>query len=125
VLRFFGDVSGRQEGEFLVVAGYLGNQSQWKRFEHEWQLALAEAGAGSFHATDFFNFRGDFQGWDHDRARHNRFAKRFTAIAESKTECAVGRGVHVPAFVKLIQLSVSSNGSNMPIWSSNPGPVIS
>ena len=103
VLCYYGDVSGSQREEFVVFAGYLGRPAQWKRFEREWETALGEAKVEAFHATDFFNFRGDFKGWDRDLDKHTRFAKRFTAIAERQTECGVGRGVHVPPFLKLVQ----------------------
>lgn len=103
MIRYYGDVSGTQHEEYVVFAGYLADAKQWTAFEREWETALLAAGVSAFHATDFYNFRGEFKGWDAALRKHNKFAKRFTAIAEKQTECGIGRGVHIPPFVDLVQ----------------------
>lgn len=85
----------------FALGGYLGRLSQWERFEDEWALALRLAEVDAFHATDFNSCRGAFAGWAADRKKHNRFAKRFTAIAEKQTEVGVGRAVDEPALMEI------------------------
>jgi hypothetical protein len=98
MLTFYVDDSYRDG--ILAMGGYLAHVDQWQRFEKEWAARLREAGVKVFHATAFFNFQGEFRGWD--RKRHLKFAKYFTAIAETNTEIAVGRAVDVRAYQQLV-----------------------
>ena len=81
MMRFFGDVSGKDVHPIRVAAGYLGGPKHWRAFDREWQAALDEAEVKQFHATDFFTFNGEFENWALEK--QVKFAKRFTAIAVS------------------------------------------
>jgi hypothetical protein len=102
VIKFFADASGKSDQAAFVTAGYAGTETQWEAFEAEWAAALTGAGVQMFHATDFFNFRGEFTGWDADPKQHRHFAKTFTAIAEGRTDVAIARGVDIEAYERVI-----------------------
>ncbi len=112
MLRLYLDETRRnlseQEDNVVAVGGYLAAPRQWHRFEAEWDSALKEARVTAFHATDFFNSRGEFEGWGNDPKKHRRFAKRFTAIAEKQTEVGVGRGVEEIAFEETVAAELSA-----------------
>jgi hypothetical protein len=94
VFKFYLDDSKRPG--VLAVGGYVAHTDQWTKFEEEWGFRLRQAGVEVFHATDFYNSRGEFEGWDKQKQRE--FAKYFTAIAEKQTELAIGRAVEVDAY---------------------------
>lgn len=98
VFRVYLDESKR-DGVF-AVGGYLGHEDQWERFEDQWSLALRQAGVQTFHATDFYNRRGEFKGWSDEKQK--KFSKLFTAIAESRTEVGIGRAVDEPAYMEIL-----------------------
>lgn len=91
------------------MGGFLSFDREWKQFVGEWQSALDEAEMDQFHATDFFSRRGKhnkkggrYEDWPD--AKHNRFARRFVAIAEQHTWLGVGRGIDMPAYRDLVLL---------------------
>jgi hypothetical protein len=102
MLKVYIDASGKRDQPAFVVAGYVATVDQWSNFEREWSAALAGAGVPAFHATDFFGFHREFVTWKNDRAKHDRFAKRFGAIAERQTDAGVGRGVDLVAYERII-----------------------
>jgi hypothetical protein len=103
VIYFYADTSGKASNPVMVAAGYLGTQEQWTNFGKQWSNTLLAAKVKEFHATDFFSFRGEFAGWDQDMKKHIRFAKRFTAIAETHTAYGMARAIEVESFRKLIE----------------------
>ncbi len=94
VFKFFLDDSAR-DGVF-ALGGYVAHISQWDKFEAEWRPRLKQAGVKVFHASDFYNARGEFQGWDY--LKQVKFAKLFTAIAEKQTEIAIAHAMDLAAF---------------------------
>lgn len=102
VLRLYADSSGKDSDLVRVAACYIAESKKWTEFNREWQRALDQAKVNAFHATDFFNFQREFKGWDEDKAKHERFAKLFTAIAERRTEIGVAHGVAVEPFNRLL-----------------------
>jgi hypothetical protein len=88
----YGDMSG-DENQVLSAACFLGHESEWMNAIAAWCRALDDAGVTEFHATDFFNAKGEFDDdrwryWDSRRERmipggpeHTAFAERFTGIA--------------------------------------------
>src|ERR1700683_5218102 len=61
------DETGIHDGATVcVIAGYFGGRGQWKRFEHDWRLALkdSEVPLADFHALNFMKRRKFFFGWD-------------------------------------------------------------
>jgi hypothetical protein len=102
VMRLYVDTSGKDNDLVRVAAGYLASAAQWEKFEAEWARALRSAKVNAFHATDFFSFKGEFNGWDANIEKHIRFAKLFTAIAAEQTQIGVGRGIESEPFHRII-----------------------
>ena len=103
MIRLCIDASGGGKGHrAMAVAGYFAPVKDWSKFETQWAAALVEARVEQFHATDFYSCEGEFNGWDLDPARHAKFAKRFTAIAESKAGYGIARGIDVAAFKRVM-----------------------
>lgn len=106
VLQLYADTSGKATSAVWAAAGYIAEEKQWKHFNKEWQRALDEAKVSAFHATDFFNYHGEFKGWNEDPPKHEKFAKRFTAIAEKQTEVGFARGLEVEPYQRLMAPAV-------------------
>lgn len=101
MLKLYLDDS-KDKDSLVVMAGYIAHEEMWETFVAEWSRALREAGVKVFHATDFFNARGEFKGWNLKSKRHRNFSRRFTAIAESQATLAVCRGIHLDVFREVI-----------------------
>jgi len=108
VIRLYLDDAGSEKKDVaFAMGGYIATEKRWAQFERDWRGALDDADIDVFHATDFFSRRGRYnkkgdryEDWpDH---RHIKFAKRFTAIAESNTDAGVVRGVDVAAYSDLV-----------------------
>ena len=107
VIRCYLDASGGNRGDVAVVAaGYVASEAQWSIFEKEWGLALAEAGVRRFHAIEFYSSEGEFKGWA--QKKQDKFAKRFTAIAEKQAGIGIGRGIDLAAFERLLAPALES-----------------
>lgn len=96
------DTSGKDTDLVRVAGCYIAHEKKWKIFDRKWRDALEAAKVTEFHATDFYNFRRQFKGWDKDLDRHIRFAKRFTRIAATRTLVGFSHGVEVEPFNRLI-----------------------
>lgn len=92
----YGDESGTTAGSpFTVVAGYVGNQRQWKRVGREWKSVLDCYGISEFHSSEFFHStsrRNPFHGWSN--AKKNDLYSALVQILASRRElhpisCAV------------------------------------
>lgn len=108
----YGDLSG-DERHFLTAGCYLGKEEQWMNAIAAWSAALDDAGVREFHATDFFNARGEF---DDDRWRrevpgrgmvvggdmHISFAERFVAIPVRSGLIGFASSLDVPAFAEVL-----------------------
>lgn len=102
VLKFYGDCAGKNPDHvFRVAAGYLGTVDQWSAFESRWQPILDDAGVDYFHATDFFNVREEFEGWELNSPRHTEFAKRFCAAVTPEL-LPVAHGLELEPFHRLV-----------------------
>jgi len=97
VIRFYLDVSGKASDPVMVAAGYLADEKRWRKFERAWGDILRDAQVSEFHATDFFNARGAFSGWDLKSERHRTFAERFTGAVAKHTQIGFAFGVEVGA----------------------------
>jgi len=100
-LRLYLDDSKRDN--IFTVGGFIAPIKLWERFEPEWAAALKLAKVPAFHATDFFNFQGDFKGWDKDLKKHARFARRFAAIADKHTSACMARGIGLDGHAELVR----------------------
>jgi hypothetical protein len=106
-----GDLSG--DGTLITAGCYLGREDQWASAEVAWNVTLRDAGVQTFHATDFFNARREF---DHDKWRrevpgrgmvvggelHECFAERFVSIPIDSGLIGFAYSLDVPAFVEIL-----------------------
>ena len=86
------DESGTHpESEFVVVAGFVSNASEWEALSEEWMKALTEWGIPMFHMTDFESRKGDFVSWgDEERKeRLNRLLELINRYTFSNISFAV------------------------------------
>lgn len=68
ILSAYFDESGTHGGSpITVMAGFMGNVSQWGRFEKELTRLKAAYGFRIFHATSLKSRKGEFAGWSKDR----------------------------------------------------------
>lgn len=107
----YGDVSGRSPG-IVCSACYLGKEAEWQVATEVWKAVLEDAEAKGFHATDFYNAKGEF---DNDKWRrevtgrgmqpggelHNRFAERFCGVAHDAGLVGFAFAVDAAAFLEI------------------------
>src|SRR5271163_4717404 len=95
MLAFYGDESGTTEGSRVaVVAGYLGQVSEWRRFIREWCKVLRKYDVRFMHRSDLETWHGQFteaRGWDPPRRK--AFLQQLQPIIKSCTKVAVGIAV--------------------------------
>jgi hypothetical protein len=53
----------------MIVGGCVAATEKWERFTPLWRNALRDAGVRTFHATDFYSFRGEFEWFNGDNQR--------------------------------------------------------
>jgi hypothetical protein len=71
VLKMYFDGSGKDDlrTKFLTLGGFASGEREWNYFDTEWAKILRDRGnPGYMHMTDAFAFRGQFKGWDLDKA---------------------------------------------------------
>ena len=77
VLKFQCDESYDNKRRCMVVAGWIGEASEWKRLENQWERCLERHNArhrpdqqiARFHATELNGFKAAFSNWDADMSR--------------------------------------------------------
>jgi hypothetical protein len=58
------DESGTHaDSPISVMAGYVGNATQWKHFKTDWAALVARAGVRHIHAVDLLKSTKQFKGW--------------------------------------------------------------
>jgi hypothetical protein len=60
---YFDEADTHGPAPTVILAAFLGNASQWRRFERELAEIQAREGFSVFHATKFKARRGEFAGW--------------------------------------------------------------
>lgn len=94
------DESGtHQESKTVVVAAAVGRDSSWEALSDSWQAILRKHRVGTFHASEFYNSRGEFDGWTDDM-RGAMIDKMVNAI-NSETSWFLGAGVSHDTFKKV------------------------
>lgn len=66
----------------VLIAGFVGTKSQWRKLQRGWQSVLDRDGVEWFHCTDAMGFRRSYSGWT--RAKRDAHLERLTrAVAAS------------------------------------------
>lgn len=102
VNRIYVDVAGASEHAVIVAGAYLAGQDAWKRFGVAWRRVLHDAGALVFHATDFYNCKGEFAALVRNGAEYNLLAKRFTGAAREHTAAGFAFGLHQRSYKEIL-----------------------
>ncbi len=93
---YFDESGTPDEGEAVVVGGYIASVGQWIAFESEWKDALTEFGVSLFHMRDFAHSLREFEGWKRDEARRRAFIARLVSILRKN----VRRGITTSVILK-------------------------
>jgi hypothetical protein len=68
----------------LLVGGCVSSLEKWNAFDPAWRQALDDEGVSAFHATDFYNFKKEFEWFTpqggKDWQRHEAFRDRLADI---------------------------------------------
>lgn len=102
VNRIYVDVAGASEHAVIVAGAYLAGQDAWARFGVAWRGVLRDAGALRFHATDFYNCKGEFAALVRNGPEYNLLAKRFTGAAREHTAAGFACGLHQRAYNEIL-----------------------
>jgi hypothetical protein len=97
LLTIYGDESGTdRKNRVAAVAGYIGQVSEWQKFEHEWVPILRKRPyqVKVMHRADLETWHGEFteaHGWN--KKRRDAFLNELHPIIRSRTKVAIGRAV--------------------------------
>lgn len=95
LLTFYGDESGTDaHTRVTAVAGYLGQDKEWRRFEREWLTVLKKYGVLLMHRSDLETWHGEFtqeRGWNPQR--RIEILSELQPIIKSCTKVAVGTAI--------------------------------
>jgi Protein of unknown function (DUF3800) len=97
MLTVYCDESGTDaKNRVAVVAGYIGQVSEWRQFEKEWKLILKKKPyrVTMMHRADLETWHGEFtkeRGWDPNR--RGVFLSELQPIIKSHTKIAVGTAI--------------------------------
>jgi len=56
----------------LTLGGCWSSFEKWEALSLEWRKVLDAFGINVFHMTDFEAYKGEFKGWNKDKAKHER-----------------------------------------------------
>ncbi len=97
MLTAYCDESGTDEkNRVAVVAGYIGQVSEWREFEKQWVPVLKKRPyrVSMMHRADLETWHGEFtedKGWDPNRRKS--FLRELHPIIKSRTKVALGTAV--------------------------------
>jgi Protein of unknown function (DUF3800) len=97
LLTVYCDESGTDaKNRVACVAGYIGQISEWRRFEQDWMLILKKSPyrVKMMHRSNLETWHGEFteeRGWDEERRKE--FLRELHPIIRSRTRVAVGIAV--------------------------------
>jgi hypothetical protein len=92
------DASGGQDAGVTIVSGWIGQVSQWERFDTDWRLLLAKYDVPYFHMKEYAHSLGPYISWkgqDNKRANFLRLAAETIATRVHRGfACIVEHNVH-------------------------------
>jgi hypothetical protein len=100
VLTFHADESYDAHG--FIFAGWLGEQTEWERPEHQWSRRIEFECRNSrplnrFHATDCDALGGEYKGWTKEQAQQH--VTKLVNIIKRRSFAIVAAGVDLKALV--------------------------
>ncbi len=93
----------------MVVAGWVGEERQWRRVRGRWVKAIAHENRtlpqgrkiSRYHAAEMNANDGEYAGWNNESYRKLRFAKKLLKILGRSQMTAVACGIDLAAFLEL------------------------
>jgi hypothetical protein len=104
----------------LVLGGWIGNDTRWKRREQLWQKAIAFENKtlpegrkiSRYHAAEMNANDGEYVGWGHEGVRKLRFTKKLLGISGKGKMIPVAVGIDLKAFRDVFPLSDLDGAGN-------------
>lgn len=88
------DAGGSKDSEApLVVAGLVGNERRWRRFEREWEGLLGEYQIPYLHMKEFNSSKPPFESFKGNQQKRDRFCYHATQIIQRGVNKVIGHGV--------------------------------
>jgi uncharacterized protein DUF3800 len=100
MLTLYCDASGKAHEELIVVAGFLGFDSQWQSFEKKWKAVLDEYGIEYFHMREFAHSTGRFQSLKGKEEKRKQLFGRLTQIISSHANYWVGACLPMDVYLR-------------------------
>ena len=72
ILTAYFDESGTHGGDLALMAGFLGNARQWRKFEKRTKKLFGRYRVDAFHSIDLKRTDKDFAGWTVNRKIEGR-----------------------------------------------------
>jgi hypothetical protein len=73
-----------------VVAGFVAEAKQWVHFSREWKALLSEHSLQCFHMKNFAHSKKEFEGWNDDEPKRQRFIQRAVGIIKRRVRVPIG-----------------------------------
>lgn len=104
ILTIYCDDSGTaSENRVAVVAGYVGQDVQWERFQKEWKAVLKGFGVQQMHRADLEALQGEFKKTrDWNKTRRREFLQELYPIIRKRTKIPIGSAVIKEDFEAII-----------------------
>ena len=97
-MRAYADESETHENPaYCVVAGWIGNPRQWRKFNEDWQSILDEFRVTDFHSKQFFSLDNPYRTWKPEKVA--RFITKLTRAIAIRRIFPVGGAVKVEPFM--------------------------
>lgn len=85
---YFDESGTHPDSEYVVVAGFISNATEWEAFSQRWHQVLADSQIDYFHMTDFESRKGPFDGWTEEERRD--LLNRLLPIIHDHTFWSIG-----------------------------------
>jgi hypothetical protein len=102
MLKFLGDETGTDKlprTRISAVAGLVGTEKSWKRFDSDWLGVLKHEGIPCFHAVECENGRADFHGMD--VVRRGKIVEQLARVILDSSLRPHSYGVVIPHFKEM------------------------
>ena len=110
------DASGHQASKIgvLTVLGLVASDSQWKRYEDQWEAMLGDFGVPYFHMKDYTVSRGPYADWKGDEEKRAAFLKTAIKILKANVTKVFSGSVILKEFNRVNRYFVLSETYGRP-----------
>lgn len=110
------DASGHQASKIgvLTALGLVAGDSQWKRYEDQWEAMLGDFGVPYFHMKDYTVSRGPYADWKGDEEKRAAFLKTAIKILKANVTKVFSGSVILKEFNRVNRYFVLSETYGRP-----------